>query len=111
MHWIDILLAVGSITSLLAVGFFIYRKRIAPTQISAIDTSAEGSQINEQETYQSEDKHEDEAESPPRNETVLESEKEQDFSVDDSPSMFCPNCGNKNEIDGKFCKNCGTALT
>ena len=123
MHWIDILLAVGSIGSLLAVGFFIYRKRSASTHISTVDASAEGSHTNEQETNQSEDKHEDEAEeetagervveaeSPALDETALESQKEQDFSVDDSPSMFCPNCGNKNEIGGKFCKDCGTSLT
>ena len=110
MHWIDILLAVGSIGSLLAVGFFIYRKRSASTQVSTVDASAEGPHTNEQETNQSEDKYEDEAESPVRDKTVLESEKEQDVSFD-SPSMFCSNCGKKNEIGGKFCKDCGTTLT
>ena len=101
--WIYRLLASGWV--------FRLQKRSASTHVSTVDASAEGSHTNEQETNQSEDKHEDEAESPARDETALESQKEQDFSVDDSPSMFCPNCGNKNEIGGKFCKDCGTSLT
>ncbi len=53
----------------------------------------------------------EEKERSTNDESSVESGKEPDSLVDDKPSMFCPNCGKKNEVGGKFCKDCGTKLS
>jgi len=111
-----LILGAVVITATLIGAAFFYRKKSAATGIVgavAEPKSEEEAEAAEEEVAEEEAVEEEvvEEESPVGDETVLESEKEQEFLVDDSPSMFCPNCGQQNEIGGKFCKDCGTKLT
>ena len=124
---LELILGAVAITASIGAVFF-YRKKSAATAIvgavaetkSEEEAEAAVEEVAEEEAVEEEVVEEEaeaaveevvEEESPVGDDTVLESEKEQEFLVDDSPSMFCPNCGQKNEMGGKFCKDCGTNLS
>ncbi len=62
-------------------------------------------QINDKEEQKDSIEKEGLAEEPEETEEIEEAEV-----VEESKEIECPNCGEKNPEDAKFCQNCGTKL-
>ena len=105
-----LLLPISAGLGVIGVVIFIWKAPLSPRNKSEDGKVFSDSKREEIEGAKSLEVDE-EKEHSNNDESSVESGKEPDTLVDDKPSMFCPNCGKKNEVGGKFCKDCGTKLS